>query len=214
MKNTDVKQSGHNCLLDRLPKKLTHDMVKRCKKKHCVVSELANRHRLTLRRVFTGYPNALSSHTYGVKPKKLKTQRIIKHSNFGKGNLNQGWSRTISRLGEEKIPLTHWLTSNIGAVVLYQDRGFVCLINPEILHRTNEYLTLAKRVLITPRERRRKKLGLKLTKNQSRNLTIIRFRKTQIFWFTSNVGAVGLYQERGFKSLINTEIVLAVTKSI
>ena len=71
MKNIDVKQSGHNCLLDRLPKKkLTHDMVKRCKKKHCVVPELANRHRLTLRRVFTGHPNALSSHTYGVKPKK------------------------------------------------------------------------------------------------------------------------------------------------
>ena len=165
MKNIDVKQSGHNCLLDRLPKKkLTHDMVKRCKKKHCVVPELANRHRLTLRRVFTGHPNALSSHTYGVKPKK--TQRIIKHSNFGKGKLNQGWSRTISRLGEEKIPLTHWLTSNIGAVVLYQDRGFVCLINPEILHRTDEYLTLEKKSVDHPRERRRKKFGLKKTKNQ------------------------------------------------
>ena len=149
MKYTDIKQSGHNCLLDRLPKKkLTYDMVKRCKKKngHCVVPELANRHRQTLRRVFIGPKRSVfphQRHKPSTKPRNKSSESQA--FEFRKGTLNQGWSRTISRLREETFPLIFWLTSNIGAVVLYQDRGFMCLINPEILHRTNECKALEKK---------------------------------------------------------------------
>ena len=70
-----VNQSRHNCLLGRLHRKLTHDMVKRCskklnsKKKNSVVPELADRHRLTLRRVFIGPKHSVFPH-YGVPTKQ------------------------------------------------------------------------------------------------------------------------------------------------
>ena len=165
-----VNQSGHNCLLDRLLRKTDSWYGETPPQKVKLEKKKKNMWSLSLRTGIGRHwdaswvgPNALSSHIFQTKEESTrqdnnkKNSESNKHSNFEIGILVQGWSRTIKRFREKIFPSS--INSPVISVLWCCTRTEAScgLLNPEILHGTNECKTLWTKVLKHPKGKKGEK---------------------------------------------------------